>query len=250
MTFATTVLGLVAAIVAAMAATRRASSRGLRPAVAYGICGFIMAALVYGAVLQLLVLYVHARGSVAATIGPETIFSLFALSAAVAAVAIGAGLVSAWIALIGRSGQQAPRPYKTFGLALLFSLSITILAAPFLVQNQLTIERSISASEAEILAFQASYKNGLERLTKLGALDRIEVADDAVTHYIGNPLYKVGAKGLAEYARAAMIYHTHILGNPPKRIVLRDSTTESEIGTYRTDGVFVIRPAGETLVSR
>ena len=129
----------------------------------------------------------------------------------------------------------------TLGGTALFSLAACILAAPLLIQNQFAIGRAISANEAEISAFTRSYKAGLERLSKIGALSRIEVDDAAVTHYIGGPLYEVGPDGLAKYARAAMVYQTLILGEPAKPVILRDALTEDAIGTFRTDGVFVVQ---------
>jgi len=239
MSFLIFALGLVSALAAAFAASRIAGSADRRPAAAYGLSGFFIAFLVFGGALQTQVLYVHPTGAFAAALGPEGIFMAFAGLSALAAIATGAGLTAAWIALVNR-GEQAAGRLKTTGIVLLFSLSITILAAPFLIQNQLTIERSIDASEAEIEAFKTSYKSGLDRLTALGALSRIEIGDDAVTHFIGDPLYQVGEEGLAEYARAAMIYHTQILGNEAIPVILRDSATETKIGTFRTDNVFVV----------
>jgi len=240
MTFLTSALGLLGAMIAALAASRAAAAAERRPAAALGVCGFVIAILAYGGVLQALVLFVHPKGALAASMGPEAVFAAFAVLAALAAAVTGGGAIYAWLAI---SGNQAGGRFRTAGLSLLFSLAVTILAAPFLIQNQMTIERSIDANEAEIEAFKMSYTSGLEKLTALGALSRIEIGDDAVTHYIGGPLYKVGEEGLAEYARAAMIYHTHILGRPPMPVVLRDSATEAKIGTFRIDNVFVLHMA-------
>jgi len=241
MTYLSVVLGLISALAAGLAAARIAASAGRRPVAGFGICGFVLGLLVYGIVLQNLVLYVHPTDMTAA-VGPETVFLAFTGAACLSAIAAGAGIVLAWVALVGTGDRPAGR-FKTTGLAMLLTLAVTILAAPFLIHNQIAIERSIEANEAEISAFSTSYKNGLEKLTELGALTRIEVGDDEVTHYVGGPLYKVGEKGLAEYARAAMIYNTRVLGNAPVPVVLRDATSEAKIGTFRTDGVFVVHMA-------
>jgi hypothetical protein len=241
MTYLSVVLGLISALAAGLVAARIAASAGRRPASVFGICGFVLGLLVYGGVLQTLVLYVHPT-AVAAAIGPETVFLGFTGAACLSAVAAGAGVVLAWIALV-RTGERPAGRLKTTGFALLFTLAAAILAAPFLIHNQITIEQSIEANEAEINAFSTSYKSGLDKLTRIGALSRIEVDDTAVTHYVGGPLYKIGEKGLAEYARAAMIYHTRVLGHAPVPVVLRDTETEARIGTFRTDGVFVVHMA-------
>ncbi len=191
------------------------------------------------AVLQGLVLYVHPKHLLPASLAPETVFLLYAAATSLIAIASAAALAAAWIALTRRPEQ--PSRCKAIGLAVLFSLALCILSAPFLVENQLVIGRAITANEAEINAFARSYKAGLAKLVKLGALSRIQVEDDAVTHYIGGPLYKVGPQGLAEYARAAMVYNTLVLGKAPRSIVLRDAVTEDRIGTYSPDGVFVVQ---------
>ena len=184
-------------------------------------------------------LYFHPKALLPASLAPETVFLLYAGTTSLIGIAVRRGP--------GRRLDRAYPPpgaarrFKTLGLALLFSLAISILAAPFLIENQLVIGRAIKANEAEINAFSQSYKAGLAKLVKIGALRRIEVEDDTVTHYIGGPLYQIGAKGLAEYARAAMVYNTLVLGKAPRSIVLRDATTEDPIGTYRPDGVFVLQ---------
>lgn len=239
MPFFTTILGLVVASIAAIAGTRIAAAAERRPAAAFGLCAFFIAILAYGGALQTLILYVHPYTALTAVTGPEAVYTAFAGISALAAVILGAGLVAAWIRLTRTAAYPAGR-LRTAGFALLFSATITILAAPFLIHNQITIERSIEANVAEIEAFRQSYTNGLEKLTKLGALSRIEVGDDAVTHYIGDPLYKLGDKGLAEYARAAMIYNTQVLGNDAMPVILRDSTTDAKIGTFRIDNVYVV----------
>lgn len=241
MTYLSVVLGLISALAAGLAAARVAASAGRRPVAVFGLCGFVLGVVVYGAVLQTLVLYVHPT-AITAAVGPEAVFLGFTGAACLSGIAAGAGAVLAWIVMARSAGQPAGR-FKTAGLAALLTLAVAILAAPFLIHNQIVIERSVDANEAEIRAFSTSYKNGLEKLTEIGALSRIEVGDDAVTHYVGGPLYKVGEKGLAEYARAAMIYHTRVLGNAPVPVVLRDATTKAKIGTFRTDGVFVVQMA-------
>lgn len=238
MPFFTAILGLVGASIAALAAYRIAAMADRRPAAAYGLCAFVVAVLTYGGALQTLILYVNTSGP-AAAIPAEAIYAVFAALSGLVAIGLGIATVAAWTRLT-RPADAAGGRLKTSGLALLFSIAIVILAAPFLIQNQITIERSVEANLAEIAAFKQSYSNGLEKLTRMGALSRIEVGDDAVTHYIGAPLYKVGEQGLAEYARAAMIYHTQVLGNDAMPVVLRDSTTDAKIGTFRTDSVFVV----------
>ena len=239
MHFFTTILGLVVAGLAAIAGTRIAAAGERRPAAAFGLCAFFIAVLAYGGALQILILYVHPGASLTDATGPEAVYAGFAGISALVAVILGTGLVAAWIRLTRTTVHPVGR-FRTTGFALLFSVTITILAAPFLIHNQITIERSVEANVAEIEAFKQSYTNGLEKLTKLGALSRIEVGDEAVTHYIGDPLYKLGDKGLAEYARAAMIYHTQVLGNDAMPIILRDSATDAKIGTFRTDNVYVV----------
>ncbi len=241
MTYLSVVLGLISALAAGLAAARIAASAGRRPVISFGACGFVLGLLVYGIVLQTLVLYVHPT-ALSATVGPEAVFLGYTGVACLSAIAAAIGVALAWIAVARPADRPAGR-FKTAGLAVLFTLAVTILAAPFLIHNQLAIERSIDANEAEIRAFSASYKNGLEKLTAIGALSRIEVGDDTVTHYVGGPLYKIGERGLAEYARAAMVYHTQVLGHAPVPVVLRDATTEAKIGTFRTDGVFVVQMA-------
>jgi hypothetical protein len=235
----TVIIGLAGAGVAMIAATRSARDAGRYPAPAFGLSAFVIAILTFGAALQTLVLHVHTGGLLGDTLGPPVVYAAFAAAACVFAAGLGFVLVALWIRLTGRAGAETGR-LKTSGLAVLFSLAITILAAPFLIQNQITIERSVEANLAEIAAFKQSYTNGLEKLTKLGALSRIEVDDEAVTHYIGGPLYKIGEDGLAEYARAAMIYHTQVLGHEALPVVLRDAATQTKIGTYRTDSVYVV----------
>ena len=239
MTLLTSALGLASGLLAGLAATWVASAANRRPATAFGICGFFIAILVYGISLQSLVLHANPRAVLGVELTAEMVFLSFAACSALLASGLGAGLVALWCAVV-RPSEQGPSRFKTAGMALLFSLALLILAAPFLVQNQITIERSIDAREAEIKAFTASYKNGLERLTKIGALTRIEIGDEAITHFVGDPLYAIGEKGMAEYARAALIYHTMVLGNEPMPVVLRDTATETKIGTFRLDGVYVV----------
>jgi hypothetical protein len=239
MPFFTAILGLIVAAIAAVAASRIAASADRRPSAAFGLCAFFIGILAYAGTLQTLILYVHASGAMAAAVGPEAVYAAYAGIAALAAVILGTALIAGWIRLTRIAAHPAGR-LRTSGFAVLFSVAITILAAPFLIQNQLTIERSVKANMAEIEAFKQSYTNGLEKLNQLGALSRIEVGDDSVTHYIGGPLYKIGEKGLAEYARAAMVYHTQVLGNEALPVVLRDSATDAKIGTYRVDNVYVV----------
>jgi hypothetical protein len=240
MQFLIVVLGFGSAAAAALAASRIATRAGRRPGAAFGLSAFFLAGLGYVAALQALVLYGLPHGLLPVPLAPETTFLIYAALTSALAVALGAGLVAAWIAVSGAS-RAAPSRFKAFGLAALFSLAVGILAAPFLIQNQLAIGRAVSANESEIQAYRTSYKAGLEKLATIGALHRIDVDDDAVTHYIGGPLYQVGAKGLAEYARAAMVYQTLVLGADARPVVLRDAITEDRIATYSADGVFVVQ---------
>lgn len=239
MEFLTAALGIGSALAAALVAARIAVAADRRPAAAFGLPAFFIAALLYVALLQGLVLYLHPKHLLPASLTPETVFLIYAAATALISIATAAALVAAWVALTRRPEQ--PARFKAFGLAVLFSLALCILAAPFLIQNQLVIGRAISANEAEINAFARSYKANMAKLVKMGALSRIQVEDDAVTHYIGGPLYKLGARGLAQYARAAMVYNTLVLGKTPRSIVLRDAVTEAKIGTYSPDGTFVLQ---------
>lgn len=232
-------LGIGSATAAGAVARRIAVRLGRSPAGAFALSAFILGGLIYVGTLQALMLYGLPANAPSAELSPEMMLLACTALAALVSIVAGAGMVAAWLAV--RSPEAAPNRFKTFGLAALFSLAVCILAAPMLIQNQLTIGRAISANEAEISAFTSSYKAGLERLAKVGALSRIEVDDDAVTHYIGGPLYGVGPDGLAKYARAAMVYQTLVLGDAAKPVVLRDAVTNDPIGTYRTDGVFVVQ---------
>lgn len=240
MDFLTIALGIAGAAAAALAARRIATRLGRSPAAAFGVSAFFLSALLYVAALQILMLYGLPSGMLPAARAPEATFLAYAVLADVFAIAAGVGMVAGWIAVF-RTRKNAPNRLKSFGLAMLFSLAVTILAAPYLIQNQLTIGRAISANEAEISAFTSSYKSGLKRLAKVGALSRIEIDDAAITHYIGGPLYDVGTEGLAKYARAAMVYQTLVLGETAKPVVLRDAVTEDRIGTFRPDGVFIVQ---------
>lgn len=236
----TIVLGLAGATAATFAARRIAARLGRSPAAAFGLSAFFLSGLLYVAALQTLMLYGLPSGMLPVARAPEATFLAYAVLAAVFSIAAGVGMVAGWIAVF-RNRKDAPNRLKTLGLASLFSLAVTILAAPYLIQNQLTIGRAIGANEAEISAFTSSYKSGLQRLAKVGALSRIEIDDAAITHYIGGPLYDVGPEGLAKYARAAMVYQTLVLGEAPKPVVLRDAVTEDRIGTFQPDGVFVVQ---------
>lgn len=240
MQFLVVALGFGSAAVAALAAARIAARAGRTPGAAFGLSAFFLAGLGYVAGLQSLMLYGLPRGLLPLPLAPETMFLIYAALTSLLAIALSAGLIALWLA-VSRSSRETPSRFKTFGLALLFSLAIGILAAPFLIENQLAIGRAVSANESEIQAYRTSYKAGLEKLATIGALHRIEVDDDAVTHYIGGPLYQVGAKGLAEYARAAMVYQTLVLGANARPVVLRDAVTEDRIATYSADGVFVVQ---------
>jgi hypothetical protein len=240
MQFVTVALGLGSGLSAALIAARVAAAADRRPAAAFGIAAFFIAGLVYVTALQLGTLRAHPSALMPASLGPEAAFLVYAGATALLAVTAAAGIVGGWV-LVMRRGQAAGR-FKTFGLAVLFSLALCILSAPFLIQNQLLITRAVRANEAEIKAFTASYTAGLEKLVKWGALSRIEIGDEAITHFIGGPLYRVGPEGLAEYARAAMVYHTLVLGQAPKPVILRDADSGARVATYQPGGHFFVEP--------
>lgn len=239
MDFLATALGLAGAATAAAVTHRLARRLGRSPAAAFACSAFVLGGVVYLGALQALILYGLPADALPGELAPEAMLLLYAGLAMLLSFALSAGMIAGWLAV--RRRDAAPNRFKTCGLAFLFSLAICILAAPVLIQNQLAIGRAISANEAELTAFRTSYTSGLERLAKIGALSRIEVDDTAVTHYIGGPLYRVGPDGLAKYARAAMVYQTLVLGETAKPVVLRDAATQDPIGTFRTDGVFVVQ---------
>lgn len=237
--------GLLAAILAAVMATGIARRRYRHPAAAYGVAAVFLNGIAYIALLQTALLHLRPESIGAGDIPPATLYIVYSGACAVASILIATALVSAFTAIgrpsTGEAGRAAP-----YARVALFAAVITIIAAPFLVQNQLSIGRAAAANNAEIAALRTSYKAGLDRLVKLGVVRRIKVDDDIVTHYVSEPLFELGPQRLAEYARASMIYQSYVSGQSPKPVVLRNAKNDSKIGTYRTDGVFVLESNSTT----
>lgn len=231
--------GLLAAIIAAFMAASIARRRYRHPAAAYAVAALFLNGIVYIALLQTALLHLRPETFGAGDITPATLYMAYSGACAAGSVLLTVLLVSAFTAIgrpsTGESGRAAP-----YARVALFAAVLTIIAAPFLVQNQLAIGRAAAANNAEIAALRTSYKAGLDRLVKLGVVRRIEVDEQIVTHYVSEPLFELGPQRLAEYARASMIYQSYISGQSPKPVVLRNAKTASKIGTYRTDGVFVL----------
>lgn len=231
--------GLLAAIIAAVMAAGIARRRYRHPAAAYAVAALFLSGIAYIALLQTALLHLRPETFGAVNISPATLYIAYSGACAALSILVTTALVSAFTAIgrptSGETGRVAP-----YARVALFAAVIMIVAAPFLVQNQLTIGRAAAANNAEIAALRTSYKAGLDRLVKLGVVRRIEVDDQIVTHYVTEPLFELGPQRLAEYARASMIYQSFVSGQSPKPVVLRNANTDSKIGTYRTDGVFVL----------
>ena len=241
------IFGIIGAATAAFAVNCLARRWNRPPAAGLGIAAVVLFGIIYIAALQLLVLYVDPQSTVLSAARAETVYLAYAYAGVGAAISVlvALGLMAGLIRLI------APRPDADAmgkpGLKIaVISVLIALGAAPFLVQNQSTIGRAIAANEAEIAALRTSYTAGLERLVKLGIVKKIAVSDDAVTHYVTAPLYELGARGLAEYAKASLIYHIHVTNGEPKPIVIRNADTGREIGTYHADGVFLLAAGEQT----
>lgn len=231
--------GLLAAGAAAVMATGIARRRYRHPAAAYGVAALFLNGIAYIALLQTAFLHLRPESIGMGDFPPATLYIAYSAACAAASVLLTIGLVSGFTAIqrpaTGESGRIAP-----YARVALFATVVMIIAAPFLVQNQLAIGRAAAANNAEIAALRTSYKAGLDRLVKLGVVRRIEVDDETVTHYVSEPLFALGPQRLAEYARASMIYQSYVSGQTPKPVVLRNAENDSKIGTYRTDGVFVL----------
>lgn len=231
--------GLLAAAVAAVMAASIARRRYRHPAAAYGVAALFLNGIAYIALLQTALLHLRPESVGMGDFAPATLYIVYSGACAAASVLLTIGLVGAFTASqrpsAGESGRVAP-----YARVALFATVAVIIAAPFLVQNQLAIGRAAAANNAEIAALRTSYKAGLDRLVKLGVVRRIEVDDQTVTHYVSESLFALGPQRLAEYARASMIYQSYVSGQTPKPVVLRNAANDSKIGTYRTDGVFVL----------
>ncbi|MCG8544242.1 MAG: hypothetical protein MJE12_08555 [Alphaproteobacteria bacterium] len=239
------IFGVIGAATAAFAVSCLARRWNRHPAAGLGTAAVVLFGIIYIASLQLLVLYVDPQSTALSAARAETVYLAYAGVGAAISVLVALGLMAGLIRLI------APRPATDTngkpGLKIaIISVLIALGAAPFLVQNQLTIGRAIAANEAEITALRTSYTAGLERLVKLGIVKKIAVNEDAVTHYVTAPLYELGARGLAEYAKASLIYHIYVTNGEPKPIVIRDADTGREIGTYHADGVFLLAADAQT----
>ncbi len=231
--------GILAAVAAAVLAAGIARRRYRHPAAAYSVAALFLNGIAYIALLQTALLHLPPETIGLGDLPPATLYIAYSAACAAGSVLITIGLVSAFTAIgrpaTGDAGRAAP-----YARVALFAAVIMIIAAPFLVQNQLAIGRAAAANNAEIAALRTSYKAGLDRLVKLGVVRRIEVDDQTVTHYVSKPLFELGPQRLAEYARASMIYQSYVSGQSPKPVVLRNAANDSKIGTYRTDGVFVL----------
>ena len=231
--------GILAATIAAVAAAAIARRRHRHPAAAYAVAALFLNGIMYIVLLQASLLHLRPETLGVGSFPPATLYVAYSAVCATGSVLISTILVSAFTAIgrptAGETGRVAP-----YARMALFTAVIMIIAAPFLVQNQLAIGRAAAANNAEIAALRTSYKAGLDRLVKLGVVRRIEVNDQNVTHYVSEPLFELGPQRLAEYARASMIYQSYNSGQSPKPVVLRNAENDRKIGTYRTDGVFVL----------
>jgi len=232
--------GLLAAVVAAVMAAGIARRRYRYPAAAYAVAALFLNGIAYIALLQTALLHLRPETVGLGDFSPATLYIVYSGACAAASVLMTIGVVGAFTAIGGRPSTGEPGRIAPYARVALFATVVMIIAAPFLVQNQLAIGRAAAANDAEIAALRTSYKAGLDRLVKLGVVRRIEVDDETVTHYVSEPLVALGPQRLAEYARASMIYQSYASGETPKPVVLRNATNDSKIGTYRTDGVFVL----------
>lgn len=231
--------GLLAAVIAAVMAAGIARRRYRHPAAAYAVAALFLNGIAYIAILQSALLHLPPETIGLAGFAPATLYIAYSGASAAGSVLVTVGLVSAFTA-IGRPGTGETGRAAPYVRVAVFAAVVMIIAAPFLVQNQLAIGRAAAANNAEIAALRTSYKAGLDRLVKLGVVRRIEVDDQTVTHYVSEPLFELGPQRMAEYARASMIYQSYVSGQSPKPVVLRNAANDRKIGTYRTDGVFVL----------
>lgn len=242
---ATLLFGIAGSLITAFAVSVLAAKRDHGAWPAFGLAAALVYGVFYVGVLQSLVLLADPRPLPVTMINPEYLLLAYAGVGAATAFLITGGLALASMATLGRTAYKTSKS-KAFLRAAILSLLVIAISAPILVNNQLTIERAFAANQAEIAALRTTYKAGLERLIKLGAVRKIEVGDDAITHYIDESLYGLGDKWLADYAKSSMIYHVYVAGREPKPIVLRNASTTQRIGVYGTEGVYVIDSAYQT----
>lgn len=227
--------GVIGVLLSGLAAGLIASRLGRRPPAAFSIAALFLSAVLYILSLQALVLYLRPDPFGLGQLQPVKLYLYYAGASAFFSFSLSTGVMAISVALAraGASGR-----FGAYARAVVFSLVLVILSGPLVIHNQFAIGRAIAANEAEIAALRASYKAGLDKLSKLGIVRKIEVDETAVTHFVTKPLYNLGVRRMAEYARASLIYHLHVAGGEAKPIVLRDAITNERIATYRTNGVF------------
>lgn len=243
--FAPLALGIAGSLVTAIIVCVLAARRGFRAWSAAGLFTMFLFGLLYTGVLQVLVMAVDTAPLSVVLIQPEKLYLAYAGASASLAFAMTVCVSIAAMAMIRRSGRKSGRTEMLLRGAMIAVL-VAAIGGPILIHNQLSIDRAIVANEAEISALRTTYKDGLERLIRLGAVTKIQVGDGAITHFIAKPLYTLGEKRLAEYAKASMIYNVYVAGNEPKPIVLRNAETAQRIGVYGMDGVYTVDPNRHT----
>ena len=233
------VFGVMGAILVGFSMQRLARRWDRHPAALLSTAAVLLFGILFAALLQALVMYVDPQSTALASARPEIVYLAYAGVAAAAAASGALGLTALFVRAFGH--KDATHAGRKSGLkAAIIGILIAVAAIPFLVQNQIAIGRAIAANEAEIAALRTSYTAGLERLVKLGVVKKIEVSDTAVTHFVTAPLYDLGVRGLAEYAKASLIYHIYVTNGEPKPVVIRNADTGRKIGTYHADGVFMV----------
>jgi len=235
------VLGIAGSFVTAITVCVLAARRGYRAWSAAGLISMFLFGLLYTGVLQVMVMAVDAAPLSVVLIQPEYLYLAYAGASAGLAFAMTVCLSIATLNMIRRSGQKFGRTEVLLRGAVFAAIAVAV-AGPILIHNQLSIDRAVVANEAEISALRTTYKDGLERLMRIGAVTKIQVGDSAITHFIAKPLYGLGEKRLAEYAKASMIYNVYVAGNEPKPIVLRNAVTAQRIGVFGMDGVYTVDP--------
>lgn len=239
--FAPLVLGIAGSLITAITVCVLAARRGFRAWSAAGLITMFLFGMLYTGVLQILVMAVDTAPLSVVLIQPEHLYLAYAGASAGLAFVMTVGLSIATLAVIRRNGHELGRPQTLLRWAV-FAMIAAAVAGPILVHNQLSIDRALIANEAEITALRTTYKDGLDKLMRLGAVTKIQVGDTAITHFIAKPLYALGEKRLAEYAKASMIYNVYVAGNEPKPIVLRNAVTAQRIGVFGMDGVYTVDP--------
>jgi hypothetical protein len=235
------ILGIAGSLITAITVCVLAARRGFRAWSAAGLVTMFLFGLLYTGVLQVLVMAVDTAPLSAVLIQPEDLYLAYAGTSAILAFAITVALSIVTLSIVRRSGKSFGRR-ETLLRGAVITAVIAAVAGPILIHNQLSIDRALVANEAEITALRMTYKDGLERLMRLGAVTKIQVGDSAITHFIAKPLYGLGEKRLAEYAKASMIYNVYVAGNHPKPIILRTSDTARRIGVFGMDGVYTVDP--------